>query len=178
MVKNGTTIPDQIQPDSREHVPFPIVVPCLGASLALQEKAHRRKPGASQSMGQRIKRFDFVSRDLLQVGFESHVMCSLGLGLESLIAASDGERGSLCVSQGDFSSRELKGSKPHLKSKKPLKRKENCIFAYPSPWIKTLEKNPWMERALLLPFKAHRKKLIKKSNPLPKLFLRPPSPLE
>ncbi|WZY88449.1 hypothetical protein YC2023_045184 [Brassica napus] len=30
--------------------------------------------GASQSMGQRIKRFDFVSRDPPQVGFESRVM--------------------------------------------------------------------------------------------------------
>ncbi|KAL3503933.1 hypothetical protein ACH5RR_033774 [Cinchona calisaya] len=30
--------------------------------------------GASQSIGQRIKRFDFVSRDPLQVGFESRVM--------------------------------------------------------------------------------------------------------
>ncbi|CAN8221929.1 unnamed protein product [Cochlearia groenlandica] len=30
--------------------------------------------GASPSMGQRIKRFDFVSRDPPQVGFESRVM--------------------------------------------------------------------------------------------------------
>lgn len=53
--------------------------------------------------------------------------------------------------------------KPHLKSQKPPKKKENSISAYPPPWIKTLGKNPWMERALLLPFKAHRKKFIKKA---------------
>ena len=33
-----------------------------------------RRGGASQSMGQKIKRFYFVSRDPPQVGFESRVM--------------------------------------------------------------------------------------------------------
>ncbi|KAL3500192.1 hypothetical protein ACH5RR_039285 [Cinchona calisaya] len=42
----GATIPARIQPGSIDHVPFPTVVPCLGASLALREKARRRKPGA------------------------------------------------------------------------------------------------------------------------------------
>ena len=39
----GATIPARIQPGSIDHVPFPTVVPCLGASLALREKARRRK---------------------------------------------------------------------------------------------------------------------------------------
>ncbi|CAK7324943.1 unnamed protein product [Dovyalis caffra] len=40
----GATIPAPIQPGSIDHVPFLItVVPCLGASLALREKARRRK---------------------------------------------------------------------------------------------------------------------------------------
>lgn len=34
----GATIPAWIQPGSIDHVPFPTVVPCLGASLALREK--------------------------------------------------------------------------------------------------------------------------------------------
>lgn len=35
--------------------------------------------------------------------------------------------------------------KPHLKSQKPPKRKENSISAYPPPWIKTLGKKKPMD---------------------------------
>ncbi|KAL3529951.1 hypothetical protein ACH5RR_009273 [Cinchona calisaya] len=45
----GATIPARIQPGSIDHVPFPTVVPYLGVSLALREKARSRKPGARQS---------------------------------------------------------------------------------------------------------------------------------
>ncbi|KAL5749068.1 hypothetical protein ACOSP7_023671 [Xanthoceras sorbifolium] len=38
----GATIPARIQPDSIDHVPFPTVVPCLGASLALREAGEKR----------------------------------------------------------------------------------------------------------------------------------------
>ncbi|KAL8101444.1 hypothetical protein AgCh_033368 [Apium graveolens] len=56
----GAIIPAWIQPGSIDHVPFPTVVPCLGASLALREKTRRRKPGfvgrstlwQDQSLGQ------------------------------------------------------------------------------------------------------------------------------
>ncbi|GAA0175218.1 hypothetical protein LIER_28442 [Lithospermum erythrorhizon] len=47
----GATIPARIQPGSIDHVPFPTVVSCLGASLALREKARRRK-SQDQSPGQ------------------------------------------------------------------------------------------------------------------------------
>lgn len=43
----GATIPARIQPGSIDHVPFPTVVPCLGASLALREKARQRKKSFS-----------------------------------------------------------------------------------------------------------------------------------
>ncbi len=39
----GATIPARIQPGSIDHRPFPTFVPCLKASLALREKARRRK---------------------------------------------------------------------------------------------------------------------------------------
>ena len=42
----GATIPARILPGSIDHVPFPTVGPCLGASLPLREKARRGKPGA------------------------------------------------------------------------------------------------------------------------------------
>lgn len=42
----GATTPARIQPGSIDHVLFPTVVLCLGASLALREKARRRKPYA------------------------------------------------------------------------------------------------------------------------------------
>jgi len=47
-----------------------------GLKLSLSRAASLldRRGEASQSMGQRIKRFDFVSRDSPQVGFESRVM--------------------------------------------------------------------------------------------------------
>ena len=47
----GTTIPARIQPGSIDHVPFPTVVPCLGAPLALREKARRRKKSFSSRPG-------------------------------------------------------------------------------------------------------------------------------
>ena len=47
----GATIPARIQPGSIDHVPFPTVVPCLGASLALREKARRRKKSFSSRPG-------------------------------------------------------------------------------------------------------------------------------
>jgi len=47
----GATIPARIQPGSINHVPFPTVVPCLGAPLALREKAHRRKKYFSSRPG-------------------------------------------------------------------------------------------------------------------------------
>jgi hypothetical protein len=37
----GATIPARIQPGSIDHVPFPTVVPCLGASLALREAGEK-----------------------------------------------------------------------------------------------------------------------------------------
>ena len=43
----GTTTPARIQLGYIDHVPFPIVLPCLGVSLALREKAHRRKKSFS-----------------------------------------------------------------------------------------------------------------------------------
>nr|GEW05828.1 hypothetical protein [Tanacetum cinerariifolium] len=39
----GAHLPARIQPCSIDHVPFPTVGTCLGASLALREKARRRK---------------------------------------------------------------------------------------------------------------------------------------
>ncbi|KAH0712269.1 hypothetical protein KY289_008228 [Solanum tuberosum] len=39
----GATIPVRIQPGSIDHVPFPTVVPCLGASSALRSKARCRR---------------------------------------------------------------------------------------------------------------------------------------
>ncbi|CAB4272156.1 unnamed protein product [Prunus armeniaca] len=47
----GATIPARIQPGSIDHVPFPTVVPCFGASLALREKARRRKKSFSSRLG-------------------------------------------------------------------------------------------------------------------------------
>lgn len=47
----GATIPARILPGSIDHVPFPTVVPCLGASLALREKARRRKKCFSSRPG-------------------------------------------------------------------------------------------------------------------------------
>ncbi|GFS28211.1 hypothetical protein Acr_00g0000530 [Actinidia rufa] len=47
----GATIPARIQPGSIDHVPFPTVVPCLGASLALRERARRRKKSFSSRPG-------------------------------------------------------------------------------------------------------------------------------
>lgn len=43
----GATIPAPIQLGSIDHVPFLTVVPCLGASLALREKARRIKSFSS-----------------------------------------------------------------------------------------------------------------------------------
>ncbi|KAI0488464.1 hypothetical protein KFK09_028297 [Dendrobium nobile] len=42
----GATIPARIQPGSIDHVPFPTVVPCLGASLALLDQARPSRRGA------------------------------------------------------------------------------------------------------------------------------------
>nr|GMD24215.1 putative F-box protein At1g19160 [Ipomoea batatas]GMD25816.1 putative F-box protein At1g19160 [Ipomoea batatas] len=50
-LRMGATIPARIQPGSIDHVPFPTVVPCLGASLALREKARRRKKSFSSRPG-------------------------------------------------------------------------------------------------------------------------------
>ena len=47
----GASIPARIQPGSIDHVPFPTVVPCLGASLALREKARRREKFFSSRPG-------------------------------------------------------------------------------------------------------------------------------
>lgn len=47
----GATRPARIQPGSISHVPFPTIVPCLGASLALREKARRRKKSFSSRPG-------------------------------------------------------------------------------------------------------------------------------
>lgn len=41
----GAIIPARIQPGSIDHVPFPTVVPCLGASLALLDQ--RKNPSLS-----------------------------------------------------------------------------------------------------------------------------------
>lgn len=43
----GATIPARIQPGSIDHVPFPTVVPCLGASLALLDQARRKNQSLS-----------------------------------------------------------------------------------------------------------------------------------
>ncbi|KAL5987420.1 hypothetical protein ACLOJK_038586 [Asimina triloba] len=50
----------------------------LKLSLSRAASLLDRRGGASQSMGQRIKRFDFVPRDPPQVGFESRVMVCAG----------------------------------------------------------------------------------------------------
>ncbi|GLU24475.1 hypothetical protein SLE2022_404060 [Rubroshorea leprosula] len=44
----GTTIPARIQPGSIDHVPFPTVVPCLGAWLYERKPAGEKKSFSSR----------------------------------------------------------------------------------------------------------------------------------
>ena len=77
LVRNGATRPARIQPGSISHVPFPTILPCLGASLACREKARLRKKSVSSL-------WEYV-RCVHRRG-KSNASCSAGLAWSGSVA--------------------------------------------------------------------------------------------